>query len=416
MNPSPTASRLLSFLERITRTDLTYLIKGGSWLTVSQVITAAIALFLTIAFGHFVARDTYGTYRFLLSVFWALTALSFTGIPTAVVQAVARGFEGAYLRAFSLSLRWGLPMALASLGGSAWYYMHGNLELAEGLLVIAILGPLMQPAYFFGAYLEGKKDFRTEAILGVILAVVPAILLALCIPFTSSPIVFLVAYLAGNVGTGVFLDWYVLKRYPPNADVNPDFHSLSWHFSLMNTLSTLSQQVDKLLVFHFLGAVDLAIYTFAIALPEQLRTVLNPVTVLAFPKFAERPIAEIRKTLWLRLALFMLALTVLAGIYILLAPFLFHLLFPQYLDAVWYSRVFALSLITIGSVIPATLLLAHAAKRELYVLNTASPLFQILLLVMLIPAYGILGAVLARIIGRVASLALGGILVHRHGG
>lgn len=407
------AARVVRFGERTTKTDLSYLLKGGTWLALGQVGLGLIAFGLSLAFARFIPKDAYGTYRFLLSIFWTLTAFSLTGLPTALSRAIARGFDGTYRRAFSVSLVGSLPLFVIAFAMGAYYWWNDNLMLAAGAIIIAVLGPFMQASLLYGAFLEGKQDFKRMALYGIVLNGVAAILALGVMHFTDNPLAFLSAYLVGAVGSGLVLGLVSYRIYKPRGVVAPDFLSLSGHFSAMNLLATLSQQVDKLLVFHYLGAVQLAVYTFATALPEQVKTSVNSISTVAFPKFSSRPFSEIRKNFWNRLWLFTGLLGLIAITYVFLAPYLYAVFFPAYPEAVIYSQLFAISLLFVSNAIPLTLLEAQAAKRELYIFNIVSPLFQILALLVGIIYFGLTGVIVARIAGRMFNLALLSILTFR---
>lgn len=404
--------RLLKWSERYTKTDMVYLAGNGGWLALGQVAVGLIALASSVAFAHFVPKDVYGNYRFLLSVFWILTAFSLTGIPIVLARAVARGEVGAYPRAVRLSLLWSIPIALAGLGMAGYYLLNGNTVLGWGCIIIALIGPFMQSAYLYGSFLEGKQAFRENAIAGVLLNLIPALALLGAMLFFKDAVLFLGIYLGTSVLTGFYISYLTYRRFRPAEGKDAaGFTSLSGHFSAMYLLLTISQQVDRILVFHYLGAVELAVYTFATAMPDQIKTVFNNVATLALPKFVRRPLEEVRKNLGYRLAGLTALAILVAGAYALAAPFVFHLLFPTYGESVFYSVLYALSLIPIGTAIPLALLEAHAAKRELYIYNVAGPLFQIVILFFLVTTYGLLGAIIARIAGRVFYFALGSTLV-----
>lgn len=394
---------------------MVYLASGGFWLTLGQVSIAAIAFALSIAFAHFVPKETYGTYRFLLSLFWTLTAFSLTGIPTALARAIAKGEDGAYNESLRLSVIWSFPMALIALGFSGYYFFQGNVTLGWGSLIIAVLGPLMQGAYLYGAFLEGKKAFQTNAVAGIVLNLVPALLLFAAMFISKNPLWYLLAYLAGSVGTAGLISVFVTKRFR-NTEKKPgeSLFKLGTHFSAMNILGTMSGQIDRLLIYHFLGATQLAVYIFATAMPDQIKSILNGVSTLAFPKFANRPLSEIIPTLQHRIRNFTMVIVIFALAYIVLAPFIFHLFFPAYVESIFYSQLYALTLLAISNVIPIALLQAHAAKRELYIFNVASPAFQILVLLALVAPYGLIGAIVARILGRIFNMTLCNYLMHSY--
>ncbi len=406
---------LLKQAERITKTDLRYLIKGGMWLTLGQISISILAFLLSVAFAHFVPKETYGTYRYLLSVFWLLTAFGLSGIPTALTRAVAKGDAGAYFYALKLSLLGSIPMALISLSISAYYAYNGNALLSYGCLIISILGPFMQAAYMYGAVLEGKKAFRENAFSGMFLNALPTLAIILLMFITKDPLAFLGAYLGASVISGIIVSLWMTRKYrfvSENTESRKDFRSLGLHLSAMNILSTLSQQADKLLIFHELGPVNLAIYAFAVAMPDQIRAVLGNLETLSFAKFAQRRARDIVPTLGLRLWGLSALIAFFVGAYILAAPFIFSILFPTYHEAILLSQIYALSLIPVGSIVPISVLQAHAAKRELYIFNTVVPVFQIGSLWVGVMFFGLLGAIVARIVTRLLTLMLSLILVH----
>lgn len=415
MPPTPLSTRLRTLLqkgERYAQTDLRYLIKNASWLTMGQISIALLALLLSITFARFVPKDIYGSYRYLLSVFWTLATFSLTGIPAALARAIAKGEDGAYKESLRLSLFWSFPMVLISLGLSVYYLMQGNTLLFVGTLIIALIGPFMQTSFLFGSILEGKKDFRATALAGIVLNVVPTVLLILSMFVSKNPLVYLFVYLVANAGTAGLISWYVWRTYR-GTELRPSesLFSLGAHFSVMNVLGGISQQIDRLLIFHYLGAVELAVYSFAIAVPDQIKGLISNIATIAFPKFANRPFSEIAETLSRRVLGFTVLMLVVTGAYILLAPIAFHFLFPSYTEAIWYSQIYALALIPLGSLFPVTALQAHAANKELYYFNIISSLFQIGVLFPAIAWYGILGAVVSRILARILSLLLSLVLL-----
>lgn len=405
---------MLALLERHTKTDMTYLATGGFWLTVDQIIGGFISFLLIIGFGHFVSPQVYGTYRYLLATFWTLAAFTLTGIPTALSRAVANGYDGAFIRSLKWSIVGGLSLSVIGAGMSAYYFTAGNALLGWGLLSVALLGPLMQPAHLFGPYLAGKKDFRKMTMLGLVFAIVPACALGTAMLLTQNPLVFFLIYLVGYIATGSALCAFILWRWRPAGKSSPDLYSLSGHFSIMNLLATVAAQIDKVVVFHYLGAVELAIYSFATAIPEQIKGMLGAVSVLALPKFATRSLAEIRSNFWNRLWIFTGALILASLAYVVLAPLAFNIFFPKYTSAIWYSQLFALSLALTSISLPTALLQAKGAKWELYVFNTLSPIVQITALISLTALYGLTGTICARIVGRAFALGLGSLLVLRH--
>ena len=247
------AVSILHWGEQYAKTDLMYLTKNASWLTISQISISAFALLTSIAFAHFIPKEVYGSYRYLLSLFWTLTTFSLTGIPTALARAIAKGEDGAYKESIRLSLIWSGPMILISLGLAVYYFAQGNLLLFSGALIIAIIGPLMQPTYLFGSFLEGKRAFRATAIAGIVLNLVPMLALIGTMFVSKNPLSFLAVYLIANAGMAALIWWYIWKKHRPTEHKPTEsLFSLGAHFSAMNILAGIAGQIDGLLVFPYL--------------------------------------------------------------------------------------------------------------------------------------------------------------------
>lgn len=405
---------LLRFIERYTKTDIRYLAKGGFWLSIDEIVGAVTVFLLAIAFANYVPKDAYGTYRYLLATFWMLTAFTMTGLPTAVSRAVARGREGVFRESVSWSIAWSLPISGIALACGAYYFIHAQTLLAYGFILIAVFGPFIQAAYLFSAYLVGKKQFKVLSFCGALFSLIPAIVLFIAMRVNPDPLSLLFAYLASVVATGLGIAVFLVLRFSPNRETDSEYKKLGGHFSAMNLLSTVAGQVDKLLVFHYLGAIDLAVYTFATAFPDQIKNLFGSISTLALPKFVERSFTEIRANFWNRLWAYTAVLTVIALAYIALAPIFFDWFFPAYTDAIYYSRWYALALIPTGAALPIALLQAHKAHQELYAINVITPIVQIIALVLLTSHYGLLGAIFARVIGRVWAFLVAGALVEVH--
>ena len=129
--------------QRYTGTDNVYLAKGGFWLGTGQAVSAIAALLLSIAFANLLPRETYGTYRYVLSIFALLSISTLQGMSTAITRAVARGYEGSFKTALGTKLRWGVAGAAASLATSLYYYLQGNNTLAISFLIATVFVPIM---------------------------------------------------------------------------------------------------------------------------------------------------------------------------------------------------------------------------------------------------------------------------------
>lgn len=147
-------------------------------------------------------------------------------------------------------------------------------------------------------------------------------------------------------------------------------------------------------------------YAFAQTPIAQLK-LLNEIPVkLAIPKLSTRSLAELKKTLPRKVFLLVGIMAVIVVSYIAVAPFVFKLLFPKYVGAVIYTQILALSLVLAPGSIFSDALAAHMKKKELYISQAILPTLKIALLFLLLPLFGIWGAIWAAIISQVAMFAV----------
>jgi len=69
---------------------MVYLASGGVWLTASKVCATTASLIVSITFANLLLPETYGAYKYLLSIFAILTLTTMPGIDTSFQRAVAQ--------------------------------------------------------------------------------------------------------------------------------------------------------------------------------------------------------------------------------------------------------------------------------------------------------------------------------------
>jgi len=387
--------KLLHRSEKYTKTDMVYLAKGGFWLTSGQVISSIASFFLAIAFANLLPKEIYGEYKYILSVAALLSIPTLKGMETALVQAVSRGYEGSIIPAVKTKIKWGAFGALAGLILAGYYFYQDNTTLTITFLIASVFIPFMDALNTYGAFLYGKKLFKESTQFDIAVKILATAAMIITIFFTNNISLIILTYFVSYTMLYLFIFLLVIAKHKLNSLQHPQTLSYGKHLSLVMVLDTIADQLDKLLLWHFLGAVSLAVYSFATAPPIQIRKIFKNIVPLAFPKLAKRKIKEIKKTLPAKMLKFFIVLVPLVLIYILLAPYIYKLFFPQYIESVFYSQIFALVLLFQPLTLINTTFAAYAHKKKIYFLSITTSLIRISLLLVLLPFYGILGAILA---------------------
>ncbi len=387
--------------EKYTKTDMVYLTQGGFWLTLSQVLGILASLATSVAFANWLPEETYGIFRYVLSALPILAIPTLTGMDMAISRAVAQGKESAVYHALSLKVRWGLWGTVGALGLSAYYHFNGNVQLATLFLISAAFIPLMEPFNLFVAFLSGRKDFKKRAYLGAIPRLVPAFVLVGIVFFTTDITILILGYFISYTLSRLFALYYTLRHVPRHSERDPAVLGLGKHLSLMGILGTLSTSLDSILIFHFGGAAVLAGYYLAIVPEAQISSALANINILALPKLSTQDAAQLKKDLPHKIAkAYYLIVPIILG-YVIVSPIFFSLFYPKYIAYVILSDVFMLRLLVLPLGLFSTAFTALGEKRKLYISSFTYALVRILLLLILVPLYGIWGAAIGILVATI---------------
>ncbi len=383
--------------------DMVYLTSGSFWAFVSQFMAAAIALVLAIIVAHFIPKDAYGTYKYVLAVVGMLATFSLSGIGQAVFQSIARGFRRSLADGFIANLRWSLLIFLGALAVGGYYLFAGNQTLGIGILLGGCLTPFLSSFNLYTALFNGEKDFKRTALYGGGLTnFIPALALTTVALTAPTALNLVIAYFVGNIAAAAFTYWRGARRYrpAPNAERDPGLLSYGKHLSFMGILGGIAGNIDQLLLFHFGGAIDLAIYNFAIAIPDQIKGPLKMIDTMTQARFVNRDTRDIHRSIYNKMMWLTITSIVIIGVYIVAAPFIYQWLFPAYRASVPYSQIFVFSLLSIITYPLNSYLSAHKKIFGQYGMTIVGSTFQIVAMVFGVVYAGLLGLVIARVATR----------------
>lgn len=407
-------SRLYSLLrwsEKYTKTDMVYLVSSGFWLNLNVAITTVLSFLLSIAFANLLVPEVYGTYQYLLSFATIAGALTLTGMNYAVTTAVARGHEGVFRESVRIQSLWAIVPIFFSLLTGAYYFYQGNVTLGFGLLAIGLLVPIINIFNTYSAFLNGKKEFRRAFIYSSFLNICYFVSIFLGVLYLKDALLLFIINLGINALIIFFLYIRTLTHYKPNNASDSQALTYGKHLSTMNAFTIAVRQTDSILVFHFFGPVQLAIYTFASTIPEKVAGLFKFLFFAALPKFSTQEKSSIQSNILSKMWKVTGASVVVAIVYFFSAPYIFQFLFPKYLVALPYSQLYALIIITSSGNLSLSALIAKRETKALYIFNSISAITLLLLQVILLILYGIWGILIARILSNLFDTILSTALI-----
>ncbi|OGD67249.1 hypothetical protein A2442_00555 [Candidatus Campbellbacteria bacterium RIFOXYC2_FULL_35_25] len=387
--------KFLRWTEKWTKTDMVYLAKGGFWLTSSQMITSILGLILTIILANKLPKEVYGTYKYVLSFLGIIALPSISGMGSAIAQSVAKGKEGSFIPAIKTKIKWGTLSTVLSFIFAIYYYTNDNYILASSFALLGIFTPFMESFGLYSNFLHGKKMFGNMSRYDVYSYLISVSIVGITTFFSNSVLILLMSYFGSwTLVRFIFLQ-ITIKKFQPNKEKDEKMVNYGWHLSGMRVVDTISSSLDKILLWHFLGPIQVATYSLAISIPTHLIDFTKIFNRLAFPKLAEQEESSLKKILFPKILKLFLITLVSFILYILIAPLLYKIFFPQYKEAIFYSQIFGIAILTQPLTLIATSFTAQAKTKKLYWVNTLSPIFYIILCLLLIPTLGIIGAIMA---------------------
>ncbi|PIR84926.1 hypothetical protein COU16_00195 [Candidatus Kaiserbacteria bacterium CG10_big_fil_rev_8_21_14_0_10_47_16] len=394
--------RILKWSEQYTKTDMLYLARGSFWSSTSQVISSIAVFGFAVLVAHLLPKEVYGQYKYIIATVTFIFAFSLTGIGTAVFQSVARSFDGALSSGFWLNIRWSIFAFLGAFMFFIYYFSQGNNTLAFGILIGGSLSPLLMSANLASTFLTAKKDFARDAIyFGTIETLFSIGCLSIAILLTQNPLILVAIYFSSNTIATLLLYFRIQHVYTPDITrTDPDMENHAKHLSVMNILTMVAGSIDQILLFQFVGPVELAIYNFAIAIPDQTKGPLKAFNSMVQAKFVNRTNNEILSGMKNKMVWIFFASTCFIILYIVLAPYFYTFFFPNYTDAIFYSQIYVISLLALASIPADMYLVAKKRIRYQYIQNIILSLFKILSVVIGVMFWGLLGIIIARVASR----------------
>jgi len=381
----------LKSIEKYADADILYFIKGGFWLTLGKAIVFLISLATMWFFANFASKEIYGGYKYLLSATTILSIFSLPGISTALVRAVAKGKEKMLIRCTKESLIFGFLVFLSCLAVSFWYFFHKNNVLGFSFLIAGFLLPLMSAFSISLSFWEGKNRFDKSSQYLIWLNLASTVFVILAIFFTKNLIWIILSYFLPRTIVSFFI-FKLSRKSISNQEEDQETINYGRHLTIIQGLGIFSGEIDKIILWQFLGPIPLALYSFA-QIPIIRIQELVPISSVALPKLSQKSLTEVKENVFSKFTKLFLFSIPFSLFYILASPFLFKILFPTYLDSVIYSQVLAIVLVLLPFSLLTTSLVAEMKKKELYTLQIIVPSVKIILFLILIPRFGAWGAI-----------------------
>lgn len=390
--------------------------KSNFWLNLNRGLGVLNGLALSVAFAHFLTKESYGTYAYVLAILGLFSMPMSAGLGAGIAKPVARGHDAVIFDGMRAVLPWSIGGGVGLVLLGLYYLFADNVTLAVSFIIGGIVLPISISNGVAKSFLNSKGNFQMAARFNLWRSPTMTALLIITAYFSHSPFFIILASLAGNTLMGLFLYLGVKKAYGKELSQKTEEkfpRRFAFHSAILSIFGYLSEKMDSIFLWKFAGAAPVAIYTYALAPVRELRSVIETQGVIAAPKFAQKEFSHVRATISLRIRQLYIIAVPFTILYIVAAPFIFKYLFPQYVEAVGLSQILALSLLSAPRRLLSIAISAHQRIKDSYITSVLPNVIRLILIAILVPLYGINGAAIALLTAEVMDYVILGILMKR---
>ena len=327
------------------------------------------------------------------------------GLPSALLYNLKR-HPDKKSEMFSAALVLGTAMGLvATLTGiifiPSWLNQYST-EVIQEAQWLMLTAPLALLTVTFTAALEADNNFATANQVRYLPPLLTLVTLGvLALTQTLTPLTSTLAYLLSGIPIFFWMLGQLWNRFHPRWYGIGKYYKPLLSYGLrsygIDLLGTLSGQVDQALIVGLLPPASMGLYVIALSLSRMLGVFHSSIVTVLFPKTAARPVAEV-VDLTGRAARVSLAFILLVAVAaIILGPMFLGLLYgSKYMGAVPVFRILVIeSVISNTAWILIQAFMALGKPGTVTILQGIALGLTVPLLLVFIPAYGLLGAGLA---------------------
>jgi O-antigen/teichoic acid export membrane protein len=389
--------------------DAAFFAKNSAIATFTYVASVCSGLVTGYLVARMLPADVYGGYKFVLGITGMISVISIPGLGSAISRDIATKKPGDVALRFTLLQNALICLigALALLGCILLLPLWHREELWPLFVVSALVFiPNQVGATFFSGIVTGTGSFGRSLKVTALSSV--------CVILTVLPMLLLYPSPAILLGLVVGIpSLFYLREIKRDLAVYRS-ESRSWgilqygtQLSLNTIPITLSDYLDGILVSAFFGLKTLAVFSVAIIIPDQIKAWSKSLLPISFARQAagnDDPERRRKMTVVVLLATAIFGAGIL--VYVLVCPWILWFLFPSYRadlsQLILLSRLAALILISVPATLFPQFLEARGRVRELRRAQWSSAVILCVMLLLLVPPYGAVGALIARGIFRLS--------------
>lgn len=390
----------ITWLEKKVGLDIMYYIKNAPFLITITLISTLFGLISSMALARITSQESYGTYIYVLTVLSLLSIFSITGMNTAIQRAASRSNDKILTEGTKSRFKWSLLGSIVIFAISMYYFYSGNIILGKCFLFSTFIFPFYASFDSFLYFFMGKMKFNLYTLNKSILLIFPVIMILVILTITNDILWIIVVYLSSYTIIQLYLWNRTLKTEKLNDKLDNEEIKYGKVLTLQGLIPTIVNQLDTIVIGNFLSLSQLAIFSIAVYVQNFAQTPRGILMDLIFPKIARMDNHSSTKIVLEKVKYVLIISIIISAIFAVIIPFIIPLIYSnKYSDSIFLSELLLISeIVSAPGGVFTQALKAQRRSKDLWNLNISSRGIQAILIIVLIPLLGLLGAVVVRII------------------
>ena len=393
-------SARITTLGKRLKFDAHYFMKNSFHISFGHGINIAKGLVTGYLVTRMFPKEMYGEYRLVMQIAGLVGVISLSGLPAAISRAVATEKDKAPLRftmhCYAIFSLLGTVVLLIMIPLLSFWNREAlwPMFLIEALLFV----PTSVGTTFLGGIIAGTGEFREALRANYLSSALVALSVALMLFIYPSPILLLTFVNAFPAIIYLRLLKSMILKFPSEEKSWSIFKS-GLHLTFAALPMSLSSYLDSIIIAGLFGAKELATFSVALLIPDQVKQLFKQLSPIAFSRQAKGRDTQGRRKHIMQIVLwgtgiFAIGIT----LYIMFIPWFLPWLFPQYdaHEVFILTSAVAVTLITIPAGLFVQNLEARGKVKQLQIAQWLASLAFVAALLILAPKYGPLGAIIAR--------------------
>lgn len=272
----------------------------GTWVFWGRIYLLISAFVISIILTKFLTNDSYGAYKYYISIFGLFSIFSLPHANQIVIRYVPRGYDNILL--FSVSERFKGALFGSMLSSLISLYCYVNDQPYKVYLIIAFFLPFYYSIDLYNSFLQAKMNFRLLNIFFVIRSSIQMLLILVTSYIFRDPFIVFIAFLLSFAFTNyIFLKkticFYKIKRRLYSARESRFFRRQIYLLSFFGIFPIFLENIDKILIEKYFDLTSLAYFSLGLLIGKSINGFFKPFLSTFSAKLVHKKITAFQKLL-----------------------------------------------------------------------------------------------------------------------